>query len=588
MRHFVVEHSPVLNAPGKRPLVSRIGLFIVLSLLAACATPASPPATGTGANVAVPSDAAWPIMGDGVGRSGPDGGPLVADRGIGGTGAPASATMQRTAERGIGGTGIVGVVTGFGSIFVNGMEIRYDDSAPVDIDGTVSSATALRAGQLVAIRADGPAAAPYATKISVRSAVTGRIEALELGSGMLTIGGQAVSVPAGTWGASHFGLGDWVRVSGLPRADGSIVASRLDAAAAGVLSARGRVVRDGGVVRVGNLVLPQPMAASVTDGQFVIVSGDYAAGHGRVAAVAPDALFPNPADYFGASASRLIVQAYVRVDKGALSINGKNVIAGSAVSGLASHDGMAIVSLERGRDRSFTAVGLRYAGYHGSANRPIRPGTGTGDGSQTSERNGHSNAATPAQPDAGDNAPAASDRLATTSGAGGPDAMNGPPASAMSSEETTPMLMPNPLVPDPIVVPAAPDRSSPPVTPDTPSVTGTPALESMYPPEPVISSNSHYRSGIAWASDKTYGAADWHAHERPGAGRVWGSTSGSTIDLLTTAVTSVSTAGDRPESSKGRAATGSTALVTVAVSKSSKTIGTTAGRSFAGIGHHAH
>ena len=260
----------------KRGLVERVGSWVALSLLAACATLAPPQTSDNLADMVRTSDALWPIQGDAVGRFGPDGvplaapsiaAPMVADRGIGGTGAPAVTPVAiQTADRGIGGTGIVGVVTGFGSVFVNGMEIQYDAAAPVDIDGSVSSAAELRAGQLVAIQAGGPATAPRARTISVRSAVIGRIEASELGSGTLTIGGQAVSVPNGTWGANHFGLGDWVKVSGLRRTDGTIVASRLDSAPSGVLSARGRVVRDGEVVRVGNLILSGLMAASVKDG----------------------------------------------------------------------------------------------------------------------------------------------------------------------------------------------------------------------------------------------------------------------------------------------------------------------------------
>ncbi len=53
----------------------------------------------------------------------PFAGAPASDRGIGGTGAPASGPV--ISDRGIGGTGIVGVVTGFGSVFVNGLEVAY-------------------------------------------------------------------------------------------------------------------------------------------------------------------------------------------------------------------------------------------------------------------------------------------------------------------------------------------------------------------------------------------------------------------------------------------------------------------------------
>jgi hypothetical protein len=45
-----------------------------------------------------------------------------ANGGVGGTGLQAG---------GVGGTGIVGTITGFGSVCVNGLEVEYDHSTPV-------------------------------------------------------------------------------------------------------------------------------------------------------------------------------------------------------------------------------------------------------------------------------------------------------------------------------------------------------------------------------------------------------------------------------------------------------------------------
>ena len=342
----------------------RVLPLLGLCLLATCATFA--PSADRRSDVTRLDD---PVA---VGRIGPGGGPLMADRGIGGTGGPLtmSATMQ-LADRGIGGTGIVGVVTGFGSIFVDGLEIQYNNAAAVDIDGAPSSVAALRVGQLVAIRADGPATTPNATAISIRNEVIGRIEAANRRSHTLTIAGQAVSMAPGTWGASRFAPGDWVKVSGLRRPDGTVLASRLDSAPAGKLTVRGRVVLDGATMRVGSLVLEGSAANIVQDGQFVIVSGDYAAGRSHVIAVAPDTLSASPAAYFGDSTNRLLIQAYVRREKGALSMNGATVPAVVALPGTAGSEGLAIVSLQRGPDGSYAVSDLRYAGYRG------QPGQGS-------------------------------------------------------------------------------------------------------------------------------------------------------------------------------------------------------------------
>jgi Domain of unknown function (DUF5666) len=353
----------------------RFAALLVLGLLTACAVPrkAGPNAEAAQA-VAVSLDASTtdsldtsttgsldtPTNGA-VCRVGSDGGPLVAERGIGGTGAP------RVADRGIGGTGIVGVITGFASVCVDGLEVKYDSSVSVDIDGTAVSVADLRAGQIVAIQAQGQAAAPVARTISVRREVTGRIEAVELGSGLLTIAGQPVSVPAGTWGADSIRLGDWVAVSGLRRADGTLIASRLDAAPESTFAVRGPVVREEGIARIGQLVLNGSAAADLKQGEFVAVSGQYAAGRAQVSRVAQDTLFPNPAAYFGTTVNHLVVQAYVSATNGAVWLNGLKVTAGPGFHRPAGADGLAVVSLERKTDGSLAAVGLRYTTQTGAA-----------------------------------------------------------------------------------------------------------------------------------------------------------------------------------------------------------------------------
>ncbi len=76
-------------------------------------------------------------------------GTAASDRGIGGTGGPAAG--PEISDRGIGGTGIVGVITGFGSVIVNGMEIAYAPDTPVSVDGVSDTTATLRVGQFAAI-----------------------------------------------------------------------------------------------------------------------------------------------------------------------------------------------------------------------------------------------------------------------------------------------------------------------------------------------------------------------------------------------------------------------------------------------------
>jgi Domain of unknown function (DUF5666) len=424
--------------------------------------------------------------------------------------------------------------------------------------------------------------------ISVRSAAIGRIEALDA-SGALTVAGQTVSVPLGTWNANRFGLGDWVAVSGLRRDDGTIVASRLDVAPQGVLLARGQLLRAGAAVRVGNLTLTAPMATSLRDGQFVAVSGSYAAGRIWVDAIVSDVLFPNPVDFFGPTTNRLIMQGFVRVEHGFVAINGVRVSAASAGSERSGRDGIAVVTLERGPDGSYQAVAVRYGGFRGQVDSPFRGKNGAGrdDAPQRPQRNGH-----PATTSArlGESDPedlngdlAGNETVATGSGTEDTDLMDVStfPALATRSVEAPPIVL-EPTAPSPQAPVASPGevgfsahatetpgRRSPlspqsPVTPPPGTVTAPPATASVprgtviAPPPPRAPIVEH-RQTDAPSTDqltsdrgtaKPGGLLRWNksrAHgvvARRDSGRAHGLMAKGApphLNLLTGAVTSVST-----------------------------------------------
>lgn len=327
-----------------------LAILWAVGLLAACSVP---DASGGGKAGAGASKANTLANGS-VCRIGPDGGPVVADRGIGGTGAP------RVVDRGIGGTGIVGVITGFASICVNGLEVRYDSSATVDIGGIPASPALLRVGQVVAIQAYGSQSAPVASVISVRQEVAGRIEAVELGTGLLTIAGQPVAIGANTRGAASIRPGDWVVVSGLRTANGTLDASRVDAARPGTFKVHGQVVLDGGSARVGGLALTGTAASTLTNGQFVAVSGRYVSGQALAVTVVADRLTSDPGRYFGPGVKHLVLESFVRVSNGSVWLNGRKVKAAPGVGGMAESAGVAVVSLDRKADGEFTAVRMHY------------------------------------------------------------------------------------------------------------------------------------------------------------------------------------------------------------------------------------
>lgn len=160
--------------------------------------------------------------------------------GIGGTGSPASRSGiggTGRSQDGIGGTGIVGTITGFGSIWVNGVEVQYDAKTLVADNTATANTDNLAIGQVVAIEASDAASEVKASKISVMNAVEGPISAVDELAHTLTVLGQTVQLdprtimqdsrknPAAT---SSFKPGDYVKISGLRLASGAIVASRIE------------------------------------------------------------------------------------------------------------------------------------------------------------------------------------------------------------------------------------------------------------------------------------------------------------------------------------------------------------------------
>lgn len=164
---------------------------------------------------------------------------------------------------------MIGVITGFASICVNGIEVHFDATTPVAADGQAVSARALAVGQVVSVHAVGLGDQLAARSISVMHAAVGPVSRVEHATGRLQVLGQTVLVAApNTLGKIR--TGDWVRVSGHRlAASGDIAASRLESIApqaevslmglASHVSAQGFRV-NGAAVRMANAA-PPPVAS---------------------------------------------------------------------------------------------------------------------------------------------------------------------------------------------------------------------------------------------------------------------------------------------------------------------------------------
>ena len=164
----------------------------------------------------------------------------VADKGMGGTGKVADKGMGGTgkvADKGLGGTGIVGVITGFGSICVNGVEIVYGEKTAVKMDGRGVDPASLRLGQVAAAFTRAGENGLEAGIIVVNHALTGIIDRVDVENRQLRMLGVVVDVPESAIIAdltgkkttlAKLGTGDAVAVSGLWKPNGHVEATRVD------------------------------------------------------------------------------------------------------------------------------------------------------------------------------------------------------------------------------------------------------------------------------------------------------------------------------------------------------------------------
>lgn len=297
-------------------------------------------------------------------RVAPDGGPPAApgvtDRGIGGTGAPAAG--PRITDKGIGGTGVVGVITGFASICLDGLEVDLPPDARITIDAAEADASRLRAGQMALITA-APAAdgALVARSVTIRHAVSGPVELVS--GGEMLVAGQRVVVSGALRDSPLARAGKAVAVSGVHRPDGAIVATRLDPARDARVTLRGPARRGpGGALHIGRLELP---ATGLAPG-WLEVEGHYAQGRFVTDHIQPSPGLGAPGQMFGAKIGRVIAEAYIRRSGDRLELSdGVSVPAASGLLALTAPTArLAVVTLDVKADGSMIAtdIALRSGG----------------------------------------------------------------------------------------------------------------------------------------------------------------------------------------------------------------------------------
>ena len=216
--------------------------------------------------------------------------PQPGEGGIGGTGAMAD----------VPGPGVFGIITGFGSIDVNGLQITLPRGLPVDTLAAVSLGRELMVGDTVAIATAQSGQSIVARHITRVVPLVGAIEAAH--GRTLQVMRTRVVLP----GESALRKGDWVEVSGLWRS-GSVVASHVErilpqarASISGLLREVGNVGLIGGTT-IGLDCCTRPSSAG-----FAVISGTYR--DGRLVA---EHLASGAALLFAPTVRRLVVEAFL-------------------------------------------------------------------------------------------------------------------------------------------------------------------------------------------------------------------------------------------------------------------------------------
>lgn len=228
-------------------------------------------------------------------------GMLAARPGVGGTGID---------HGGVGGTGIVGVITGFASICVGGVEVHYDADTPMTDNGQPSQASVLAVGQMVVVNAAGTGDEVHARRVALLHVAIGPLHSVSPDTGEFHLMGQrAWAMDA----SSLKGLppGQWVRVSGQRNAYGDIMATHVQAVppqqqaqVLGVLSTHSEPFS---VAGTAVSLAPALATATVPHGSEVMLRGTWTGQH-----LAVTSLTHEPTRSVLGAATQVVMEGFVR------------------------------------------------------------------------------------------------------------------------------------------------------------------------------------------------------------------------------------------------------------------------------------
>jgi len=199
------------------------------------------------------------------------------DYGIGGTGLVAQNIVRE-------GIGVIGEITGFGSIFVNGIEVENDASTIISVNGRKVLKHKFEIGEVVEILTRDERALTRADLINIRHEVIGPVSEIDRNKKQFTILNQNILVkdlPA------NIEVGNFLAISGFRDGDGQIHATHITATKSSNVLMRGQLDRSKNRLSMHGFDLAFPVQPQ-TENNDLKIEGTLAEGELNVARAFPD------------------------------------------------------------------------------------------------------------------------------------------------------------------------------------------------------------------------------------------------------------------------------------------------------------
>lgn len=261
---------------------------------------------------------------DGSGAGGTGHAPGKGDgSGSGGTGAPQMAANDGS---GTGGTGheteVEGVITGFASICVNGLELHYQADTPIAINGRTATPKDLAVGQVVRAQAKGKDDQFAVARLQIRYVMVAPLQ--DISASHAQVMGKDVRLENGAQLPGALEPGQKIAVSGFVGPGGAIFAPRLDAVSPDMPdSINGEVSHDEQGRRTIGGVPVDGVAAELRAGESARAEGRFEDGRLLAERVEHDEI-PGHAE-------RFVIQGAVKeTGKDSLDVGGKRLVFGPA------------------------------------------------------------------------------------------------------------------------------------------------------------------------------------------------------------------------------------------------------------------